>query len=129
MIKFDVPWTIDLLYNFSDDIIVDVYKTSDFRQSFVWRGLCFKTEEDLEKYQTVLREKRYQPLEEILSILEADMKKNGKMSASESIESIGFADFGRKLQVIFFQQSLLKKQLIKTIFSESLHAISTKRER
>ena len=78
---------------------------------------------------TILEEKSYQPLDEILRILEADMKKNGKMSASESIESIGFADFGRKLQVIFFQQSLLKKQLIKTIFSESLHAISTKRER
>ena len=85
---------------FSDDIIVDVYKSSDFRQSFVWRGLCFQTEKDLEKYQLVLREKRYQPLEEILSILEADMKKNGKMSDSESIHSMGNADFGRKLQVI-----------------------------
>ena len=92
---------MNLHNKFSDDIIIDVYKSSDFRQSFVWRGLCFKTEEDLEKYQLVLREKRYQPLEEILSILEADMKKNGKMSDSESIHSMGYADFGRKLQVIF----------------------------
>ena len=85
---------------FSDDAIIDVYKSSDFRQSFVWRGLCFKTEEDLQNFHTVLREKRYQPVEEILSILEADMKKNGKMSKSESIHSMGHADFGRKLQVI-----------------------------
>ena len=128
MVKFDVPWTIDLLYKFSDDIIVDVYKTSDFRQSFVWRGLCFKTEEDLEKYQTVLREKRYQPLEEILSILEADMKKNGKMSESESIGSMGYADFGRKLQVIYSNSSLSICFTYKTLIHlESLQPISTER--
>ena len=108
-------------FKFSDDIIVDVYKSSDFRQSFVWRGLCFKTEEDLEKYQTVLREKRYQPLEEILSILEADMKKNGKMSDNESILSMGYADFGRKLQVIYSKISLSICFIYKTlIYLESL---------
>ena len=86
----------------SDERIVDVYQTSDFRQTFVWRGLCFQSEEERQKYLTILEEKSYQPLDEILRILEADMKKNGKMGASESIESMGFADFGRKLQVHFF---------------------------
>ena len=107
-----------LTYHLSGERIVDVYQTSDFRQTFVWRGLCFQSEEERQKYLTILEEKSYQPLDEILRILEADMKKNGKMSASESIESMGFADFGRKLQVMFFFQPcfLFKKQLFKTSF-------------
>jgi len=93
-------------YGLSDERIVDVYQTSDFRQTFVWRGLCFQSEEERQKYLTILEEKSYQPLDEILRILEGDMKKNGKMGASESIESMGFADFGRKLQKVYMQYPL-----------------------
>ena len=92
----------EFTWYFSGDRIVDVYQTSDFRQTFVWRGLCFQSEEEHQKYLQILEEKSYQPLDEILRTLEADMKKNGKMSASESIESMGFADFGRRLQVDSF---------------------------
>ena len=114
---------------FSDERIVDVYQTSDFRQTFVWRGLCFQSEEERQKYLTILEEKSYQPLDEILRILEADMKKNGKMGASESIESMGFADFGRKLQVIFSNFCFsLSNGFLKPVFLESLHAVSTKRK-
>ena len=115
----------------SDERIVDVYQTSDFRQTFVWRGLCFQSEEERQKYLTVLDEKSYQPLDEILRILEGDMKKNGKMGASESIESMGLADFGRKLQVYYFFNICFpfSNGLLKPVFSESLHAISTKRKR
>ena len=102
--KYIIFSTLLLTYHLSGERIVDVYQTSDFRQTFVWRGLCFQSEEERQKYLTILEEQSYQPLDEILRILEADMKKNGKMSASESIESMGFADFGRKLQVMFFFQ-------------------------
>ena len=100
------PSLIKLTWYFSGDRIVDVYQTSDFRQTFVWRGLCFQSEEEHQKYLQILEEKSYQPLDEILRTLEADMKKNGKMSASESIESMGFADFGRRLQVHSFSYQL-----------------------
>ena len=116
-----------LTYRLSGERIVDVYQTSDFRQTFVWRGLCFQSEEERQKYLTILEEKSYQPLDEILRILEADMKENGKMSASESIESMGFADFGRKLQVHSFFQQLFNSLL--NDFSESVHAISSQRQR
>ena len=36
-------------YVLSDNDLVDVYKTKDFRITFVWRGLCFKDEEEQNK--------------------------------------------------------------------------------
>ena len=53
--------------------IVDHFDESELRMSFVWRGLCFKSEEEADSYNSY----PHIPLEDILSKFEADMRLKG----------------------------------------------------
>ena len=57
----------------SNNDIVDHFEESELRMSFVWRGLCFKSEEEANSYNSY----PHIPLEDILSKFEADMRLKG----------------------------------------------------
>ena len=57
----------------SNNDIVDHFDESELRMSFVWRGLCFKSEEEADSYNSY----PHIPLEDILSKFEADMRLKG----------------------------------------------------
>jgi len=84
-------------YALSDDDIIDTYQTADFRQTFVWRGLCFENDEKRAEFKRILEEKDYTPLDEILLKLETDMHQKGLIKKSQTLENMGYADFGRAL--------------------------------
>ena len=44
-------------YLLSDEELIDVFKTSDLRMTFVWRGLCFRDEEEKAKFEQHLKDK------------------------------------------------------------------------
>ena len=86
-------------FKFSNDDIIDTYKTSDFRQTFVWRGLCFESHEKRAEFNRILEEKDYTDLEEILLKLQDDMHKKGYIKKTQTMETMGRADFARTLLV------------------------------
>ena len=43
-------------YLLSDDELIDVFKTSDLRMTFVWRGLCFHDEAEKAKFEQHLKD-------------------------------------------------------------------------
>ena len=49
----------------SDDDLIDVWKTSDFRMTFVWRGLCFRDAAEREKFENQLKTEDFEPLDEV----------------------------------------------------------------
>lgn len=57
----------------SNDDIIDHFDESELRMSFVWRGLCFKSEEEAKSYNSY----PHIPLEDILSKFEEDMRAKG----------------------------------------------------
>ena len=89
---------------FSDDDIIDTYQTSDFRQTFVWRGLCFENDEKRAEFKRILEEKDYTPLDDVLLQLQTDMHKKGYIKKSQTLENMGYANFGRALMVSLFIQ-------------------------
>ena len=60
-------------YLMSNDHIVDHFQESQLRMSFVWRGLCFRSEEEANSYNTY----PHIPLEDILSKFEDDLRSKG----------------------------------------------------
>ena len=60
-------------YLMTNDDIVDHFKEEELRMSFVWRGLCFKSEEEADSYNSY----PHIPLEEILQKFEDDMRAKG----------------------------------------------------
>ena len=55
----------DTWYMLSDDDLIDVWKTSDFRMTFVWRGLCFRDAAEREKFEDQLTTEDFEPLDEV----------------------------------------------------------------
>ena len=81
----------------SDDDIVDVLQTDDFRITFVWRGLCFRDESERQKFEAQLKNEDFIENKIILKKIEADMHINRKLALSASLESLGPKNFGKFL--------------------------------
>ena len=96
----------DTWYMLSDDDLLEVFKTEDFRQTFVWRGLCFRDEEERAKFEKQLEDKDYLHLNYILKKLELDLQKRGKLRKDQSMETLGAKDFGKLLQNVYMQYPL-----------------------
>lgn len=96
----------DTWYMMSDDDLVEVFNTNDFRITFVWRGLCFRGEEERQKFEHQLESKDYTDLNIILKKLELDMQKRGKLSQKEGLSTLGPKEFGKLLQKVYMQYPL-----------------------
>ena len=57
----------------SDEHVIDHFRTEDLRISFVWRGLCFKSEEEADSYESYPS----LDLEVILLKFENDLRRRG----------------------------------------------------
>lgn len=55
----------DTWYMLSNDDLIDVWKTSDFRMTFVWRGLCFRDAAERERFEDQLKTEDFEPLDEV----------------------------------------------------------------
>ncbi len=64
------------------------YKTDDLRLSFVWRHMCFRSEEEQRRYQTEAL-----TLEQVLDTFEADLRRRGVLAAGAPRPAP--LDFGR----------------------------------
>ena len=106
----DTPHYIFVIYSNEKDI-VEVFKTEDFRITFVWRGLCFRDENERSIFEKQLKDEDYMDLKIILKKLEDDMRSRGKISETESLESMGPKAFGKLLQKVYMQYSLYEKLL------------------
>jgi len=93
-------------YMMSDDDLVEVFKTSDFRMTFVWRGLCFRDEEERTKFEKHIENEEYTDLNIILKKLEGDLKKRGEMAQKDSMESMGPKAYGKLLLKTYNQYPL-----------------------
>ena len=91
-------------YMMTDDSIVDIFNTDDFRMTFVWRGLCFR--DDAEKVRFEAQMHDLKDLDVILKMLEADLHKNGKLSKLKTVETMGKKAFGKLLQNVYMQYPL-----------------------
>jgi len=60
----------------SNEHIIDSFDQSELRMSFVWRGLCFKSEDEANSYNSY----PHIPLEEILSKFEDDLRAKGVLT-------------------------------------------------
>jgi len=97
----------DTWYMLSNDDLIDVWKTSDFRMTFVWRGLCFRDAAEREKFENQLKTEDFEPLDEfVLARLENDLRERGRLSPSESRGTLGPKKFGRLLQKTYMQYPL-----------------------
>ena len=77
----------------SNEHIIDSFDQSELRMSFVWRGLCFKSEEEANSYNTY----PHIPLEEILSKFEDDLRAKGVLTGQI-----------KKIKVYFFNTSCIR---------------------
>ena len=93
-------------YILSDDDLVDVYQTEDFRMTFVWRGLCFENAEQEAKFEAELESKDFTDNEEILKVLDDDLHKKGKLPKEKTLENMKRKDFIRLLQKVYMQYPL-----------------------
>ena len=96
----------DTWYMMSNEDIVQVFKTDDFRMTFVWRGLCFRDEEERAKFELQLENEEYTDLSIILKKLELDMHKNGKLSPGKGLATMGPKNFGKLLLQTYMQYPL-----------------------
>jgi len=93
-------------YVLSDDDLVDVYKTQDFRITFVWRGLCFKDTEQQDKFKQQLEREDFKDNEEILKELIQDLKNKNKIKPEVNLDSISRKELIRKLTKEYMQYPL-----------------------
>ena len=96
----------DTWYMMSDEKLIDVYQTSDFRITFVWRGLCFRDEAERFKFEKQLENEDFLDNEYILTRLEQDLRKRGKLSKNDSRAKMGPKKFGKLLQKVYMQYPL-----------------------
>ena len=77
------------------------FENASLRITFVWRSLCFRSEEEKIKFDKHIEEKEFIPHEEIFEKLEADLRKRGKLGENKGIKTMGPKAFAKLLQVSF----------------------------
>ena len=93
-------------YVLSNEDLVDVYQTRDFRITFVWRGLCFENKEQEAKFENELESRDFRDNEKILARLIEDLKEKGKLDSGSNLDSIPRKELIRKLQKEYMQYPL-----------------------
>lgn len=96
----------DTWYVMANDDLVDVFKTEEFRMTFVWRSLCFRSENEKIEFDRHIEKEEFIPHEEIFEKLEIDLRKRGKLGEKEGIKTMGPKAFAKLLQHVYMQYPL-----------------------
>ena len=88
-------------YLLSDDDLIDVYQTTDFRITLTWRGLCFKSQVEEMRFNQQLQNKDYRDNTEILKILEEDLHRRGELPKEKNLDNIPRKEFIDILQRVY----------------------------
>jgi len=88
-------------YLLSDDDLIDVYKTTDFRITLTWRGLCFRNQEEEIVFNHQLQNRAYRDNIEILKILDDDLHRRGEVPNEKNLDNTPRKDFIDILQRVY----------------------------
>jgi hypothetical protein len=72
--------------------------------TFVWRSLCFRSEDEKIKFDKHIENEEFVAHEEIFEKLEVDLRKRGKLGEKEGIKTLGPKAFAKLLQVSSFSK-------------------------
>ena len=80
-------------YLLSDDDLIDVYDTKDFRISLTWRGLCFRNHSEEKIFENQMKNKDFRNNIEILKVLDNDMHRRGMLPEEMNLDTISRKEF------------------------------------
>ena len=91
----------DTWYLLSNDDLIDVYETKDFRITLTWRGLCFRSQEEERLFDQQISNKDFKDNIEILKILDNDMHQRGELPEEKNINTLPRKEFIDALQQVY----------------------------